>query len=196
MPRRDLARKANGTHNQRTQRNFTDPDSHLMKSNGHYIQGYNCQLAVDRDHKVIVALGVSNQPPDVEHLEPMVQRIADTAGAMTTVMTADAGYWCEENAELCADQGINSYISSGRLPHGQPPPPKRSPMPKDADGKARMARKLRSKARSRIYSQRRAIVEPVYVQIKKARGLRRVLLRELEKVKAECHLIDSTHNLL
>ena len=86
MPRRGLARKANGTPTSKTQRNFTDPDSHLMKSDGHYIQGYNGQLAVDRDHQVIVAVGVSNQAPDVEHLEPMVQRIATTAGALPDVI--------------------------------------------------------------------------------------------------------------
>ena len=167
-----------------------------MKSDGHYIQGYNCQLVVDSDHQVIVALGVSNQAPDVEHLEPMVQRIAVTAGALPAVMTADAGYWSEANAELCAEQGIDAYIATGRLPHGQPLPPKRGPMPKDADAKARMARKLRSKAGSRIYSQRKAIVEPVNGQIKEARGLRRFLLRGLEKVDAEWHLIAATHNLL
>jgi transposase len=196
MPRRGLARKANGTPTQKTQRNFTDADSHLMKSNGHYIQGYNCQLAVDSDHQVIVALGVSNQAPDVEHLEPMVQRIAATADALPDVLTADAGYWSEANAKICAEQGIDAYIATGRLAHGQPLPPKRGPMPKDADGKARMARKLRSKAGSRIYSQRKAIVEPVNGQIKEARGLRRFLLRGLEKAVGEWHLIAATHNLL
>jgi transposase len=196
MPRRGLARKANGTPTQKSQRNFTDPDSHLMKSDGHYIQGYNCQLAVDSDHQVIVALGVSNQAPDVEHLAPMVQRIAATAGALPDVLTTDAGYWSENNAELCADQGIDAYIATGRLPHGQPLPPKRGPMPRDADVKARMARKLRSKAGSRIYAKRKAIVEPVNGQIKETRGLRRFLLRGLEKVDAEWHLIAATHNLL
>ena len=196
MPRRGLARKAEGTPTQKSQRNFTDPDSHLMKSDGHYIQGYNCQLAVDNDHQVIVALGVSNQAPDVEHLEPMMQRIAATAGALPDVLTADAGYWSEANAKTCAEQGIDAYIATGRLAHGQPLPPKRGPMPKDADVKARMARKLRSKAGSAIYAQRKAIVEPVNGQIKEARGLRRFLLRGLEKVDGEWHLIAATHNLL
>ena len=113
MPRRGLARKADGTPTKRTQRNhrcaegfaYTDPQSHLMQSDGSYLQGYNCQLAVDSDHQVIVALGVSNQPPDVEHLEPMLVRITASAGALPTVMTMDAGYWSENNA-------------TGRLPHG------------------------------------------------------------------------------
>jgi transposase len=196
MPRRGLARKADGTPTQKTQRNFTDPDSHLMKSDGHYIQGYNGQLAVDSDHQVIVAVGVSNQAPDVEHLDPMLQRIAATAGALPDVLTTDAGYWSEDNAKSCAEQGIDAYIATGRLPHGQPLPPKRGPMPKHADAKARMARKLRSKAGTAIYAQRKAIVEPVNGQIKEARGLRRFLLRGLEKVDAEWHLIAATHNLL
>jgi transposase len=196
MPRRGLARKADGTPTRKTQRNFTDPDSHLMQSGGSYLQGYNCQVAVDSDHQVIVAVGVSNQPPDVEHLEPMLQRISSSAGEMPTVMTMDAGYWSEDNAKACADQGIDAYIATGRLPHGQPPPPKRGPLPRDADAKTRMARKLRSKKGSKIYAQRKTIVEPVNGQIKEARGLRRFMLRGLEKVDGEWHLIAATHNLL
>jgi transposase len=196
MPRRGLARMADGTPTTKTQRNFTDPDSHLMKSDGHYIQGYNCQLAVDSDHQVIVATGVSNQPPDVEHLDPMLQRITASAGALPSVMTMDAGYWSVDNANACADQGIDAYIATGRLPHGQPPPPKRGPLPRDADAKTRMARKLRLKKGAKIYAQRKAIVEPVNGQIKEARGLRRFLLRGLEKVNGEWHLIAATHNLL
>ena len=167
-----------------------------MQSGGSYLQGYNCQLAVDSDHQVIVAIGISNQPPDVEHLEPMLQRIAATAGARPKVMTLDAGYWSEENAKICADQGIDAYIATGRLPHGQPPPPQRGPLPNDADDRTRMARKLRSKKGSRIYAQRKAIVEPVNGQIKEGRGLRRFLLRGLEKVNGEWALIAATHNLL
>ncbi|APD49144.1 MULTISPECIES: IS1182 family transposase [unclassified Synechococcus] len=197
MPRRGLARKADGTPTKRSQRNFTDPESHLMQSRGSYLQGYNCQLAMDSDHQVIVAVGVSNQPPpDVEHLEPMLERIAASAGALPDVMTMDAGYWSEDNVNACAEQGIDAYIATGRLPHGQPPPPKRGRLPRDSDAKTRMARKLRSKKGSRIYAQRKAIVEPVNGQIKECRSLRRFLLRGLEKVNGEWHLIAATHNLL
>jgi hypothetical protein len=166
MPRRGLARKFDGTPTPKTQRNFTDPGSHLMQSGGSYLQGYNSQLAVDSDYQVIVAVGVSNQPPDVEHLAPMLERIAASAGAIPAVMTMDADYWSEDNAKACADQDIDAYIATGRLPHGQPPPPKRGPIPRGANAKARMARKLRSKKGSRIYAQRKAIVEPVNGQIK------------------------------
>jgi hypothetical protein len=193
MPRRGLARKTDGTPTNKTQRNhrcaegcaYTDPDSHLMQSGGTYLQGYNCQLAVDADHKVIVAVGVRNQPPDAEHLEPMLERIDASAGALPDVMTMDAGYWSEDNANACADQGIDAFIATGRLLHGQAPPPKRGQIPRNADAKARMARRLRSKKGSAIYAQRKAIVEPVNGQTKEARGLRRFLLRGLGKVDAE-----------
>jgi len=108
MPRRGLALKADGTPANMIQRNFTDPDSHLMQSGGTYLQGYNCQLAVDRDHQVSVAVGVSNQPPDVEHLEPMLERIAASTGELPDVMTMDAGYWSEDNVNFWADQGIDA----------------------------------------------------------------------------------------
>jgi hypothetical protein len=133
MPRRGLARKADGTPTAKTQGNFTDPASHLMQSGGSYLQGYNCQLAVDSDHQVIVAVGVSNQPPDAEHLEPMLERIASREGALPNVMTIEAGFLSEENAKACTDQDIDASIAMGWLPHRQPPPPKRDSIPGDAD---------------------------------------------------------------
>ena len=196
MPRRGLARKADGTPTNKSQRNFTDPESHLMQSGGSFLQGYNCQLAVDRDHQVIVAVGVSSQAPDIEHLAPMLERIAASAGDLPVVMTLDAGYWSEANAKQCQQRGIDAYIATGRLPHGQPQPPRRGRLPKEADTKTRMARKLRSKQGSAIYAQRKTIVEPVNGQIKEARGLRSFLLRGLEKVEPEWHLIAASHNLL
>jgi hypothetical protein len=196
MPRRGLAHKADSSPTRRTQRNFTDPDSHLMQTGGSYLQGYNCQLAVDRDHQVIVAVGVSSQTPDVEHLLPMTARIAANTGAIPVVMTLDAGYWSEANAKHCKQCGIEAYIATSRLPHVQPLPPRRGRLPRNADAKTRMARKLRSKAGQAIYALRKTIVEPVNGQIKEFRGLRSILLRGLEKVDSEWHLIEASHNLL
>ena len=151
---------------------------------------------MDSDYQVIVAVGLSNQPPDVEHLEPMLKRITATPGALHTVMTMDAGYWSQDNANVCSDLGIDACIATGWLPHGQPLPPKVGAFPRDADPRSRMVRKLRSKQGSAIYAQRQAIVEPVNGQIKEVRGLRRFLLRGLENVHGEWHLIAATHNLL
>lgn len=64
-----------------------------MQSVGSYIQVYNCQVTVDSDHQVIVAVGLSNHPADVELLEPMLERTAATAGTRPDLMTMDAGDW-------------------------------------------------------------------------------------------------------
>ncbi len=75
MPSRNLPTTAAGEPKANAQRNFTDPDSHILKGGDGWIQGYNCQAAVDGDHQIIVAVGVSNQASDAPHLQPMVERI-------------------------------------------------------------------------------------------------------------------------
>ena len=195
MPHRGLAHKADGSPTAKAQRNFTDPDSHIMQSNGDWIQGYNCQAAVDGDHQVIVAIGVSNQPPDVEHLEPMLERTIANTGQAPKTFIADTGYWSEANAKACAAEGVDPHIATGRQKHGQPPPPIRGPLPKNIDEKGKMNRKLRKKKGREIYAKRKTIVEPVFGQMKECRGLRRFLLRSLEKVNGEWALWSMTHNL-
>jgi hypothetical protein len=96
----------------------------------------------------------------------------------------DAGYWSVDNANACIDQGIEAYIATSRLPHGQPLTLKRGPLRRDADARTRIACKLRSKRGSAIYGQRKTIVEPVNGQGKEVRGLRRFLLRGPGYVRA------------
>jgi hypothetical protein len=195
MPYRGLAHRADGSPTTKSQRNFTDPDSHIVKSDGNVLQGYNCQAVVDGDHQVIVAMGVSNQPPDVEHLVPMLERTITNTSQVPKTLIADAGYWSEDNAKACEDRGVDPHIATGRLPHGQPPPAIFGPIPKNLDAKGRMARKLRKKKGQKIYARRKTIVEPVFGQTKESRGLRRFLLRGLEKVNGEWLLWGTTHNL-
>jgi hypothetical protein len=176
MPKRGLAHRADGSPKASAQRNFTDPDSHIMKSDGNMLQGYNCQAAVDGDHQVIVAMGVSNQPPDVEHLEPMLERTIANTGACPETFIADAGYWSEDNVSACEKRGTGPHISTGRQKHGQPPPAICGPIPKGLDAIAegfceavgKMARKLRKKEGREIYAKRKTIVEPVFGQTKEA----------------------------
>ncbi|QPN58442.1 IS1182 family transposase [Synechococcus sp. CBW1002] len=195
MPHRGLAHKACGTPTKGSQRNFTDPASHIMKSDGNWIQGYNCQAAVDGDYQVIVAIGVSNQPPDVEHLEPMLERTIANTAQLPKTLIADAGYWSEANAEACTARGVDPHIATGREKHGQPPAPTRGPIPKNLDAKGRMNRKLRCKKGREIYARRKTIVEPVFGQTKECRGLRRFLLRGLDNVNGEWALWCLTHNI-
>ena len=197
MPQRQLPSDTSGKPKPQAQRNFTDPGSHILKGADGWIQGYNCQAAVDGDHQVIVAIGVSNQPSDAVHLLPMLERIQANTGELPNALIADAGYCSTANLEACEETiEMNAYISTSRQQHGQRPRPSRGRPPKDLDARGRMERKLRSKAGQAIYALRKTVVEPVFGQIKGARGLDRFRLRGLEKVNGEWALMATTHNIL
>jgi len=144
---------------------------------------------------VIVAIGVSNQPPDVEHLPAMLERTIANTGQLPRTFIGDAGYWSESNVAECHGRGVDPHIATGRQKHGQPPPPIRGPLPRNIDEKGKMHRKLRNKKGREIYARRKTIVEPVFGQAKECRGLRRFLLRGLEKVNGEWALWSLTHNI-
>jgi transposase len=196
MPSRNLPTNAAGDPKPNDQRNYTDPDSHILKGGDGWIQGYNCQAAVDSDHQIIVAVGVSNQASDAPHLEPMLERIVANTGQQPEQLITDAGYCSTENIEASEQRGLDVYISTSRQEHGKRPRPSRGPAPRDLDARGRMDRKIRSKAGQAIYALRKTIVEPVFGQIKGARGLDGFLLRGLEKVDGEWTLMAITHNLL
>jgi IS5 family transposase len=196
MPQRKLPTDTAGNPKPQAQRNFTDPDSHILKGSDGWIQGYNAQAAVDGDHQVIVAVGVSNQASDAVHLLPMLERIKANTGELPDALIADAGYCSTANLKACEERGLDAYISTSRQQHGQRPRPSRGRAPRDLDARGRMERNLRSKAGQAIYALRKTIVEPVFGQIKGARGLDRFRLRGMEKVNREWALIATTHNLL
>ncbi|QPN70104.1 IS1182 family transposase [Synechococcus sp. CBW1108] len=195
MPSRNLPTTAAGDPKGNAQRNFTDPDSHILKGGDGWIQGYNCQAAVDGDHQIIVAVGVSNQASDQHHFVPMLERIVANTGQLPANMIADAGYCSTSNIQASEQRGLDAYLSTSRQEHGKRPRPARGPAPRDLDARGRMDRKLRSKAGQAIYALRKIIAEPVFGQIKGARGLDRFLLRGLEKVDGEWTLMAITHNI-
>lgn len=181
------------------QENFTDPESRIMKGrDGGFVQAYNAQAAVDGEAQVIVAAEVTNVSPDQGHLAPMVAKVKRNTGRAPKVVTADAGYWSEEAVREVGGAGVAEvYVAVRRDRHSRrPEPPPRGRIPRSLSPKERMARKLRTKKGREAYARRKAIVEPVFGQIKAARGIRSFLLRGLEKVRGEWSLICAAHNLL
>jgi myosin heavy subunit len=184
---------------EKAQRNFTDPDSRIMMDGAtkSFEQSYNCQAAVDSKAQVIVAAQVTHQANDKQQVEPLVQELKiNLQGKKPAQLSADAGYFSESNVVLLQEEGIEPYIATGRQKHGTPSAPPRGRIPARATVQERMTRKLRTGKGKEVYSKRKETVEPVFGQIKEARGLRRFLLRGLKAVRAEWSLICSTHNLL
>ncbi|MCY3017537.1 MAG: IS1182 family transposase [Planctomycetota bacterium] len=182
----------------KAQRNFTDPESRIMKdgaSHG-FEQSYNAQAVVDDAAQIIVAADVTQQANDKRQLVPMFGQVKENVGRMPTRGSADAGYFGEEQLTDESLQGVRLYVPPDRQAHGQDGSGKGvAKTPQTALAK-RMRTKLSSVAGRAIYKMRKAIVEPVFGQIKERRGFRRFSFRGLANVSAEWKLIALTHNLL
>jgi len=181
------------------QYNFTDPDSRIMPLSNNrkaFEQCYNAQIAVDSDSQVIVALGVSQLPFDQHHLQPLLSRIELTLDRLPKQLAADPGYYSNDNARVCEQLGVDAVIAPHRVRNLDRLPRVRGRKPKGLSIRDRMKRKLRTAPGREIYRRRKKSVEPVFGQIKDARGIRHFRLRGLRKVRGEFALIGLTHNLL
>jgi transposase len=195
----------------KAQTNFTDPEAKIMKqSNKGFDYSYNAQAVVDSQNQIIVAAEVTQEANDKRQAVPMAQAALDnltaagierpTAADGTPIPipnTADSGYFSEEAVDKLETMGIDPHVATGRQKHNQAADPLVAGAPSSAASvKERMRQKLRSSTGKVLYAARKHIIEPVFGQIKAARGIRKFLLRGLEKVSAEWQLICLTHNLL
>jgi len=182
----------------KAQRNFTDPESRIMidGASKSFEQCYNAQAVVDDQSQIIVASAVTQQTNDKRQLIPMMKQTEKNTGAKPDILSADAGYFSEDNLTDEHLKGVDLYVPPDRQKHGDDPLPSEPQGLVDDTIKEKMRRKLRTDAGKKIYARRKAIVEPVFGQIKQARGFRRFSFRGLEKVAAEWDLVCLTHNLL
>lgn len=185
----------------KAQRNFTDPESRIMKtSDGSFHQCFNGQAVVDQEHQVIVAADVTNCAADVANLIPMTVQTTANTGRAPQEMLADAGYCSADNLDQAADLGATTgtefFIATGRTKHDDPiPAAPRGRIRKDATPKQRMARKLTTKKGRAAYSRRKVIVEPVFGQMATLQNGKQLLLRGLDGAKGEWLLLAACHNL-
>jgi transposase len=181
------------------QRNFTDPDSRIMKDSAtkSFVQAYNAQAAVDSQTQVIVAADVTDQANDKQQVEGALEQIERNLQHKPKELSADAGYYSDENVKALQEAGVEALIPPDKQRHsaGAPAAP-RGRIPKDLSVADRMRRKLRTKRGRQRYSLRKEVVEPVFGQIKGPRGFRQFLLRGIGKVRGEWRLICLTHNIL
>ena len=200
--RGELARKQTpatpaGAPTDKAQRNFTDAESSIMVGADGFIQAYNAQLAVDDAHQVVVACGVTDQPPDAANFVPMLERVCDNLGAAPEHATGDAGYWNEEVETRARALATEAWVATGRVRHAKMPPVSgEGEPPAELDARARMRWRLGTEQGRALYARRKAVVEPVNGQIKHARRFRQFSLRGLAAVEAEWTWVCLCHNVL
>ena len=204
------------TPSDKAQTNFTDPELSIMKTaNKGWEYCGNAQASVDGACQIILACDVTDQCNDQQQAAPMAQAtrgqldaagiapIADETGARPLIPVAlDTGYFGESAVAALEREGFDPYIATERQRHHVAPaasaaePASAGSTTSPATAKERMRAKLLTAAGRALYAQRKTIVEPVFGQIKEARGFRRFLLRGLAKVRGEWRLVCLTHNLL
>jgi len=194
------------------QRNFTDPDSRIMKNaDKAFVQAYNGQIAVDAGgYQIIVGCALTNQAADAPHLAAMVEQVRATTGRVPAEWRSDAGYFSASNIGVLTAASSTALIPPDRhaTPRAMLPVAVAQVLstagcagPLAAAGetetavKAEMRARLQTEAGRRAYGLRKHTVEPVFGQVKERRGLRRFLLRGVAKVAGEWTLWCLTHNL-
>jgi hypothetical protein len=203
----------------KAQRNFTDPESRIMQDGAtkSFVQAYNGQAAVDSHAQIIVAAALTQDANDKKQLLPMLEQVAQDMGRKPGHATADAGYFSEAAVTDPKVKGIELLVPPERekrsvgnetspvIPGIEPPEaaePKSQQVGESAEqpvaksAAETMRDKLHATAGQAVYKMRKAVVEPVFGQIKERRGLRGFLLRGREKAAAEGQIICLTHNLL
>ena len=181
---------------EKAQRNFTDPESRIMKgSEGAFIQGYNAQAAVDASSQVIVAASLTNSAADAGQLVPIVDLVEVNLGVRPRQVSADAGYCSETNLEALEERGIDGYVATGRMSRSyRCPPAPRGRIPQGLTRRELMKRRLMTKRGRATYRLRPQVVEPVFGQIRN-KGLIRLWLRGEVKARGEWRLHCIGHNL-
>ena len=161
-----------------------------------FVQGYNAQAVVDSEAQVIVVAAVTQQTNDKQQLALMLAQVAVMTGSAPQQATADAGYFSEKQVTDAKLEGIDGWVAPDRQKHGRIVPVATGPPPEGSSVADAMRHKLRTPEGRAVYKMRKAVVEPVFGQIKEQRGFRRFLLRGLTRVEAEWKMICATHNLL
>jgi transposase len=191
----------------KAQSHFTAPELHIMRTtNKGWDYCGNAQASVAATCQIILACDVTDASNDQQQAEPVAQatlatlaqagmeRPKDESGkALAIPATLDNGYYSEAAAQALEDLGFDPYMATGRQ---KPHAPEAGASDAPATAKERMAAQVRTPEGKALDARRKVIVEPVFGQIKEARGFRRFLLRGLEKLRGEWRLVCLTHNLL
>jgi len=182
----------------KAQRNFTAPDSRIMKDGARksFAQAYHAQAAVDGQGQILVAAAVTQEANDKQQLVPLLLAVQQNVGQQPEKASADAGFFSEANLTDKQLEGIDLYVPPDRQCHSLPGEALRESAASGGTVSEQMRHKLKTPEGRAVYKLRKAIVEPVFGQIKEVRGFRRFSVRGLLQVAAEWSVICLTHNLL
>jgi hypothetical protein len=196
--------------NDKAQTNFTDPELKIMPQNnkGWEYSG-NAQVVVDDACQIIVACEVVTDTNDKQQAVPMAEqalanleeaditRPCNAQGEVQKIASLeDSGYFSAAAVSGLEALGFDPYIPPERQKHHAATKTTPGALPAPATPQEKMRAKVATPKGRAVYGLRKVVVEPVFGQIKGARGFRRFSMRGLEKINGEWRLVCLTHNLL
>ena len=176
------------------QRNFTDPESRIMKSKQGFEQCYNAQAVVEEGSQLIVAQQVGQNAADNGSLIEMVDQVEQNIGSKPDCLLADAGYRGEANFLALEQRKIEAIVALRRESKAVGEEKKKNNTVAEAASE-RMAKRLEEQRGKQQYARRKGMVEPAFGWVKEVLGFRRFSLRGLKKVQGEWSLVTMALNL-
>ena len=177
-------KRAYGEPEDKAQRNFTDPQSSIMKTSTEgFQQCYNAQLAVEGQSQLIVATQVTANGSDQGQMLPVLEQAKTNVGENPETVLADAGYANERDLQALESAGVDGYVALGRESKQQLAEVRSEP------ARERMRQKLSTEQGRNQYAERKWLSEAPNGWIKQVLGFRQFSVRGVEKVQGEWDLV-------
>jgi transposase/IS5 family transposase len=171
----------------------TDPEARVMKmADGGFRPAFNIQLAADTASQVVVAVAVTTAGTDHGQLAPMVGQVQERYGQPPRAVLADGGYVDLEDIRAVQrpEVGCEVYAPPAVL-KGAARPLWRADDPTIAAWRQRMG----TAEAAVIYKERAATIECINA-LARQRGLQRLLVRGVNRVRAVVLWLALAHNLM
>lgn len=209
LPELEAAKRRNGEKSEAARASSTDADATNMKmADGGFRPAYNVQLASDCASQVIVGVDVTRSGSDMAQMSPMVAQVEQRLGRAPGQWLVDGGFPAHGQLDAVAEKTeVYAPVPRAKASKGKgkdkdkddgDPPASGSefePKPGDSDAVAQWRQRMSSDAAREIYKERAATAECVNAQARN-RGLQRLAVRGLVKVRAVAKLYALAHNLM
>jgi transposase len=204
LPQVQAAKRRNGDKPEDARASTTDADARVMKmGDGGFRPAFNVQLASTCEDQVIVGVDVTNVGSDMAQMAPMVEQVIERTGSTPEQWLVDGGFPAHEQIDAVHEhtQGKTEVIAPVPEPRRKPgdddtpPPDKHRRKEGDSEPVAQWRARMAGDGAKDVYKQRAATAECVNAQARN-RGLQRMPVRGLGKVRAVAYLYALAHNLM
>jgi transposase len=204
LPQVQAAKRRNGDKPEDARASTTDADARVMKmGDGGFRPAFNVQLATTCEDQVIVGVEVTNAGSDMAQMAPMVEQVIERTGGMPGRWLVDGGFPAHEQIDAVHEQtqGKTEVIAPVPEPRRKPgdddtpPPDKHQRKDGDSEPVALWRARMADDEVKQQYKQRAATAECVNA-LARNRGLQRMPVRGLSKVRAVAYLYALAHNLM